>query len=198
MAAQAPPATDTVHYISEEYTVRPHWVRRIVSFFKVNPDLVIDGFSTESNKRFKLNITEKDNSLAAAWPSGYTMWLNPPWTLFPSVVEKIFKDNVACIVIFPAWDSKVWVKQLLDKAQKLMYFEAGSRIFELAGRPQGGIRWGLYAIYIDASTVGQQVNSVEITPWSWSKASRRRWRRKQHYSSASVWPQAPAQLSFAH
>ena len=101
-AMAVPAATGAVHYLSEEYSVRPHWVRRIVSFCKVNPELVIDGFSTDSNKRFKLNITEKEDSLAAAWPSGYTMWLNPPWSLFQRVVDKIFEDHVACIVICPA------------------------------------------------------------------------------------------------
>lgn len=117
-----------VHYISESYAVRMHWVRRIISFFKVDPDLVIDGFSTNANKRFKLNITEVDDSFADVWPSSHIMWLNPPWTVFPRVVQKIAEDKVTCIVICPAWDSKPWVRQLLSWAQKMIFFETGSKV----------------------------------------------------------------------
>lgn len=170
--------------ISEEYAVRRHWVNKITRFHNIDQDKIVDGFSSDSNKRFDNHITAKEDALQVKWPTHLVMWLNPPWSLFSLVVNKIAQEKVSCIVIAPAWDSKPWVQTLLQWSSKVMFFETGTRFFELAGKPAGGIRWGIYAMYIPATRLLEQAvqhitSQPTVASWSWSKSSRRRWRRQQ-------------------
>ena len=79
------------------------------------------------------------------------MWLNPPWNLWPQVVEKLVQEKCAAIAICPAW-TKPWVKQLVGMGSRRLYFEKGTRLFMLGGKPVPNTLWGTWAIRIDKGT----------------------------------------------
>lgn len=160
-------------YLTEEYAVRWHWIRRILTMFGVDrDDPVRDCFASHANRRFDLMFTAEENALVQEWDPRETMWCNPPWTIWPATAQKILGCKCRVVAIFPCWHSKRWVQDLLYAADKIMYFESGSRVFEIGGKPTGGIRWGLYAALIHPG-------HAEVATVSWSKSARRRWRRKQ-------------------
>ena len=136
-------------YLSEEYAVRRHWVRKILLQFDIPDHQVRDCFSSHGNARFAKHFVKFQNALLQHWDPAEVMWCNPPWSIWPEVAEKILGCGCRCIGVLPAWHSKVWVQKLLKAAVKTIYFEVGSRIFELSGRPVGGIRWGLYVLLVD-------------------------------------------------
>lgn len=181
-------------YWSEEYAVRRHWTSKIIQFFQVDADKIVDGFSTNQNRRFTRFITKDEDSLKVRWPDHQVMWLNPPWSLFPQVADKVQEEQVTCIIICPAWHSKAWVQQLLKLTQRVMYFEAGSRLFEFGGRTVPGTRWGTYAMYIPGKIlIDQGVQQVQAKPMEpmWSKAAKRRWRRTQQWYKMASEAQGP-------
>ena len=161
-------------YLTEEYAVRKHWVEHILKIMGIPADSNLrDCFASSSNARFAKWYTAVDNALVQAWDPSEIMWCNAPWSLWPAATRKIMESDSATIAIFPAWLSKPWVQELLSAARKIIYFEIGSKVFEIGGKPVPGIRWGLYVALIVPNDT-RQVASV-----SWSAASRRRWRRKQ-------------------
>jgi hypothetical protein len=170
-------------YLSESYAVRLHWVRKILKMmgYNLNNDLR-DCFADPGNARFKKFWTIREDALQQQWSNQETMWCNPPWTIWEQVAKKILQSRSVVIAVFPAWHSKTWVQQLLLAACKVMYFEVGSRVFELGGKPVQGIKWGLFAALIVPSPVPDlpaEVGSVSCTP-----AAKRRWRRKQQKARA--------------
>ena len=78
------------------------------------------------------------------------------------------------MAVFPAW-SKPWVNRMLIMATKVIYFECGTKIFQLHGVAVPRIKWVLYALYI----MGNQSAVTTLDPkLQFSPDSRRRWRRK--------------------
>lgn len=167
-------------YISEQYAVRRHWVRRILKMFGVPPDAAIrDCFATEANKRFERCYTFEDDALSQRWRQDELLWMNPPWSLWPLVARKISGSTCTCICVLPAWDSQPWVQSLWALSCKFIYMEVGTYLFELAGKRVGGIRWGAYALYISNWQPSVKVGMVAQVPQvPRSAATRRRWRRR--------------------
>ena len=76
------------------------------------------------------------------------MWLNPPWSLWPKVTEKLMAIMCAAICVVSAWSSG-WLQSLVRTASKRVYIEQGSRIFEVEGKPSSSTFWGVWALSID-------------------------------------------------
>lgn len=168
--------TASKEYQSEDYAVTDHWVRRIMRVFQIDGHSmpVRDAFASPGNERFPTYWTVREDAMQQSW-QGELLWLNPPWTMWPQVTSKVEESGARCVAIFPAW-SKAWVNKLLMLATKIIYFESGTRIFQLYGKAVPGIRWGLYAVYI----LGWQMIPTTVHPkLQFSPASRRRWRRRQ-------------------
>ena len=137
---------------------------------------VRDCFASAQNWRFPKFYDKEMDALAQDWLPGEVHWCNPPWSLWPATTTKIFQSIGMSIAIFPAWHSQPWVKALLSASVKMIYYEVGTKIFELGDKAVGGIRWGLYVTMI---VTPQRIHQVQQVP-TWSSSSRRRYRRKQH------------------
>ena len=134
--------TDT----TEEYTVRDVFFREIANQFGLTPTL--DCFATAGNTRCRRFISSSDEASRQPWPQDEVLWVNPPWSLWPEVESWVVEATNAAIVICPAW-GKHWVRRLVALSSQRIYFEKGSRVFELDGKVAPGIPWGLWALKID-------------------------------------------------
>ena len=130
----------------EDYAVRNHFVKRIEEFFGTKADR--DCFATKRNSVCASFFTENEDAFKQHWDWGETIWLNPPWSLWNRVAKKLRKSTCTAICILPDWQ-RGWVKELLRKASKRMYFKEGTQLFEVNGHPVGGIRWGVWALLIE-------------------------------------------------
>jgi hypothetical protein len=155
-------------YVTEMYAVRQCWVQKILRMFKIDAADCRDCFATPHNCRFPRYYTEEDDAMAQTWSMREVRWCNPPWSMWPAVSQKMLSSEGVSIGVLPAWDSQGWVEQLLEAAERIIYYEVGSKIFELGGRPVGGVRWGVYVVKIRGR--------ADHEPWG--PSSRRRYRRK--------------------
>ena len=78
------------------------------------------------------------------------LWINPPFSMFDSVVQKIVTDNAWAVVICPFWGDKMWFKQLMKYAYRRYYYKAGRHIFENTGPT----RWGVWALLVVGANEG--------------------------------------------
>ena len=168
-------------YLSEQYAVRHHWVKKILLQFKIDPIYVRDCFATVHNRRFEKFWDASCDALLQAWDCGEVRWCNPPWSLWPRVADKILSSAGTSIAVLPAWHSQPWVNNLLQAAVVTIYYGVGSKIFELGDKAVAGIKWGLYVLRIDILQPSREVYQVA----TWSSSSRRRYRRKLLRSSTT-------------
>lgn len=165
-------------YLSESYAVRHHWVKKILQQFQIQPAHVRDMFATSLNRRFEKYFCLEQDAMQQSWDINEVRWCNPPWTIWPQVSEKILSTPGTSIAVLPAWQSQQWVQNLLVVAKRTIYFEVGSKIFELGGKPVNGIKWGLYVLLIVVPTPTCVADYVPV----WSSSSRRRYRRQVMHS----------------
>lgn len=177
-----------VGYIREDYTVRKHWVRRIVTIMDLKGCPMVDTFASKSNARFNECITKDQDALKVDWPTGRVMWCNPPWSLLEQLPSKMQKEQKSCLLIFPAWHSKDWCATFLAWARKIIYMEQGTKVFEVDGHPCQGVRWGLYAAYVPQWAF----TSFAIQEVRHLNPSARRRRRKWQHQQQSQWQVAGA------
>ena len=130
----------------KDYTVRRQFFDEIVRELGLMP--TVDGFASPTNNRVSRFFTQEQDALKQPWGSGDTMWLNPPWVIWPQVAERLARERCAAIVICPAW-TKPWVKQLTAMASRRIYFEAGTSLHEVDGRPVPSTKWGTWALRVD-------------------------------------------------
>ena len=125
-------------YIREDYAVRKNFMEKILEFFERTP--ARDCFATPENTRCPLYHTKEIDALNQSWETGEILWLNPPWTLWPRVVEKLEESSCTAICICPDWSNEVKEK-LLKLSSKAMYFPRvlislklkGKRLVKLTG-----------------------------------------------------------------
>ena len=131
---------------SKDYKVRPEYFAEIISQLGLKP--TVDCFATATNTQCHRFFTKEQNALTMDWPSEDVMWMNPPWTLWPEAEAKLSQARCAAVAICPGW-AKPWVKNLVSMASRKVYFEQGTRLFELNGKPMAGTFWGTWALRID-------------------------------------------------
>ena len=88
-------------YIREDYAVREIYVREIEQKFQVRAER--DCFANVQNARCEKFFRREEDALQRDWGVGETLWVNPPWTLWPRVVKKIQDSNCRAICICPDW-----------------------------------------------------------------------------------------------
>ena len=130
---------------TDEYAVRRAFVEEIMEGLGVRPTW--DCFATAGNARFANYFTKVEDALGQNWERGETLWMNPPWNLWPAVAEKVEGGTCECVCILPAW-TKPWVQKIVGMGEKRMYFQEGVRMFEDKGGVCPGTRWGIWAIWI--------------------------------------------------
>jgi hypothetical protein len=79
------------NFVREDYTVRIKFVKEIEKKFGVKADR--DCFASAQNSRCPEFFSREKDALSQPWEGGQVMWVNPPWTLWPRVVEKIQKSG---------------------------------------------------------------------------------------------------------
>lgn len=167
---------------SERYNVREGYVKDMCFRLKVQP--VLDAFADAGNHRFP--VWYKD-AFAVRWPQDEVIWANPPFSMLQQVVEKIKRDGAKVLLVCPDWRSCSWWKSLQEHVVRRHYYPKGTAVFELDKKPVGGIRWGLWAYYVDGSVekedeymeTNKEYSVAELEgEWQDTPSYRRRQRRK--------------------
>ena len=141
---------------TEEYAVKPEVVDEILKKFQIARDDVTDGFSSVEggNARFSKCIAKEQDALKQPWQS--TMWLNPPWSLWPQVAARVVHRECDMVCVAPFWQSK-WLTKMMEVAADKMFFAKGAKVFELDGKECPGIRWALVVLLVKKLEAAEDV-----------------------------------------
>ena len=109
---------------------------------------VIDVFAQPSNARCPKFWSKSDSAFEHSWKAQGLLWMNPPFSKFEEVVNKIEAEGPECLLLVPNWPSAPWFKKVQDLSAKAHFFPAGSRLFETDEGKAGPTRWGTWVFYI--------------------------------------------------
>ena len=116
---------------SEEYTLREDVFLDALARLEIVP--TIDYFASDANAKCNRYTTSEEDSLEFQWPEEEICWANPPWRLWPQVIQKIEESTCAVVTVCPAW-AKDWIRRLVGISSRILYYEAGSRLFMYKGK----------------------------------------------------------------
>ena len=93
------------------YRVVDKWRDILVDYFEKNHNFCpqVDAFANKKNKRFRKFYYD-------AWSDDWSepLWINPPFNVFPPVVQKLKQSGAKAILIVPNWPKQTWFKDIMD------------------------------------------------------------------------------------
>ena len=149
------------------------------------PTPTLDMFADAKNTRFPRYWGE-GGERPDAWKENWgkkelgTMWCNPPFTELDWVVQKTKAEGGNLIFIAPDWRDRKFYEQMWDISRAHHYYKAGTGFFELDGAAVPGIKWGVWAVWLDAEMTGAEKlrrKSKREQPVQRTAAAKRRYRR---------------------
>jgi hypothetical protein len=170
------------NWASEEYAVRKQFIKDILMRLNCGTPTV-DAFATMKNRRWTQHWGPENPEHPDAFKEDWSfakngvIWANPPFSKLSQVVQKAKNDKVRMILICPEWDRQEWFKEAMSITNRSYRYKAGTPFFELNGRPVDGIRWNVWALYIDTTDEGQVLPGDRLPKRT--LASRRRYRRRK-------------------
>ena len=93
------------------YRVVDKWRDILVDYFERNHNFrpQVDPFANKKNKRF---LKFYDDAWSEDWSE--PLWINPPFDVFPRVVQKLKQSGAKAILIVPTWPIQSWFKDIMD------------------------------------------------------------------------------------
>ena len=93
------------------YHVVDEWRDILVDYFEKNHNFCpqVDAFANKQNERFP-----KFHDDAWSEDRSEPLWINPPFDLFPRVVQKLKQFGAKAILIIPNWPKQTWFKDIMD------------------------------------------------------------------------------------
>ena len=106
-----------------DYQLLPHLFRLAISALG-SPFPYVDALATASNALLPLFWTEECNALSKNWRAALLpIWANPPFSMFPLVLEKILSEGALMLLLIPGWDT--WLRAFKPLAKKAFRLPAG-------------------------------------------------------------------------
>ena len=133
-------------WISESYSVRDCFYLKITREMGVTPE--VDVFSDTGAHRETPKAQEwwgpgspfGQDAFAQDW-GGRELWMNPPFSRFPEVINKIKEDGAHGILVMPEWPRRRWFKEARKMQRGSLLYPKYTKLFELDGKPAKGTLW---------------------------------------------------------
>jgi hypothetical protein len=136
-------------WIAQDYTVREKYICDIIRRFKVHPE--IDVFSSRKTRRcvcwWGPGSREWQDAFQAPWTKG-VLWMNPPYSRLPQVVEKCKKDGAHAILCVPHRPNQKWYQLASAMAVQKVVYPEGTRFFERNREVCRGTPWPVVAFLL--------------------------------------------------
>ena len=149
---------------TETYTVIDQVRDHVCAFAGFTPS--IDAFAEKGNARCPLYWDKKIDAFQQNWGL-HKLWMNPPFSRLPEVVDKIFEDEASGILIIPVWPSQTWFHLLGSVAVTWWDLPPQQPVFMTKGGTVISPRtsWRTRAVVFDA--LGSDVQEV-LTKKHWN------------------------------
>jgi hypothetical protein len=135
-------------WVACDYAVRAPHVQTILDHFGLTPTR--DCFANPENRRFEKwwgpGSPEGEDAFLQDWgPEKGLLWMNPPFNIFPQVLEKVRRDQAHVIMIVPAWRRQKFFRLVQEMALDFLKFPKGTHLFEREGKAVRGTDWDVFA-----------------------------------------------------
>ena len=132
------------------YRVVDKWRDILVDYFERNHNFrpQVDAFANKTNKRFPKFYDD-------AWSEDWSepLWINPPFDVFPRVVQKLKQSGAKAILIVPNWPRQEWFKDIMDISIDIVELpHKGVKLYcEDNGKPLPQRSWSTLACLVDGN-----------------------------------------------
>ena len=132
------------------YRVVDKWRDILVDCFEKNHNFrpEVDAFANKKNKRFPKFYDD-------AWSEDWSepLWINPPFDVFPRVVQKLKQSGAKAILIVPNWPRQEWFKDIMDISIDIVELpHKGVKLYcEDNGKPLPQRSWSTLACLVDGN-----------------------------------------------
>ena len=93
--------------------------------------------------------SETENAFDRNWGDESLLWMNPPFSLLPRVVDKIHKDGARVVLIMPLWEDREFFTKIQPMILRKCVYPEGSKVFEQKRKAMPGIRWPVWCVLVD-------------------------------------------------
>ena len=76
------------------------------------------------------------------------LWINPPFNMFPRVLDKIVQDEAHAVILVPKWRKHKFFWRAWGLAVDAVMVPKGTVLFERKGKVQKGVPWDVYAFLV--------------------------------------------------
>ena len=132
------------------YRVVDKWRDILVDYFEKNHNFrrQVDAFANKKNKRFPKFY---DDAWSEEWSE--PLWSNPPFDLFPRVVQKLRQSGAKAILIVPNWPKQTWFNDIMDISIDIVELpHKGVKLYcEDNGKPLPQRSWSTLACLVDGN-----------------------------------------------
>ena len=144
-----PPEGRKRKWKTEKYAVQQPFVREILEKLQIRP--TVDAFSSANSKRFERwwgpGSADGTDAFAQDW-SREVLWLNPPFSMFARVVDKLERDGAHAILVMPEWPRQAYFHRAKALEVSNVLFPEGTHLFEMNGEPVPAIQWPVFAMLV--------------------------------------------------
>ena len=132
------------------YRVVDKWRDILVDYFERNHNFrpQVDAFANKKNKRFPQFYDD-------AWSEDWSepLWINPPFDVFPRVVQKLKQSGAKAILIVPNWPKQSWFKDIMDISIDIVELpHKGVKLYcEDNGKPLPQRSWSTLTCLVDGN-----------------------------------------------
>ena len=126
---------------------------------------------------------EVEDAFIMDWGQEQMLWVNPPFSRLNEVIPKLVDEQARGILIMPHWKNQMFFDEVWKIVQKKHYYPRGSRVFETVDGVVGGVKWPVWALYVDGTKprpvrTRNECSEEDDPKPTKTSACRRRWRRK--------------------
>ena len=132
------------------YRVVDKWRDILVDYFEKNHNFrpQVDAFANKKNERFPKFYDD-------AWSEDWSepLWINPPFDVFPRVVQELKQSGSKGILIVPNWPKHTWFKDIMDISIDIVGLpNKGVKLYcEDTGKPLPQRSWSTLACLVDGN-----------------------------------------------
>ena len=153
----------------EDQTIEQKFLDEIVNLIGGNKPWR-DLFASSITRRFEEWLEDAWLEEAAWNDKTHVNWVNPPFTQWERVKDKLLQTCAESVCLVPDWGQR-WQEQLLCRGRK-WYIPSGVALFRVDGKRLPSCRWGCWVIHI--SGVGECHNPTEVTMLPWNRVGQSR------------------------
>ena len=97
----------------------------------------MDVFASKENTHCPEFWDEGVDAFTQPWKQGRALWINPPFSRLPEVVDKIATEGVRCFLVCPNWPTQKWFALAQEKMTQAYFFPGRESYFRNGRRTFG-------------------------------------------------------------